>query len=101
MYSIMAMGVAASMYFFLKRNLWGYVIATLIALYSHHFAIFAIFVQGVWFIKEFLVGNKVTAKRMFGGYGLYADGVIDREEADFLFSINDVVSGNKNSPAWK
>ena len=68
MYSIMAMGVAASMYFFLKRKLVGYVVATLIALYSHHFAIFAIFVQGAWFVKEFLFGNKVTAKRMLKGF---------------------------------
>ncbi len=32
---------------------------------------------------------------------LYADGVIDREEALALFKINDAVSGNDNDPAWK
>jgi len=32
---------------------------------------------------------------------LYADGVIDREEADFLFAVNDGVSGKKNAPGWK
>jgi len=32
---------------------------------------------------------------------LYADGVIDREEADFLFEINDAVSGNANDPGWE
>ncbi len=31
---------------------------------------------------------------------LYADGVIDREEADFLFELNDAVSGNANAPEW-
>ncbi len=31
---------------------------------------------------------------------LYDDGVIDREEADALFSINDAVSGQDNDPAW-
>ena len=31
---------------------------------------------------------------------LYADGIIDREEAEFLFRINDSVSGNKNDPSW-
>jgi uncharacterized membrane protein YebE (DUF533 family) len=31
---------------------------------------------------------------------LYADGVIDREEADALFEINDAVSGNDNDPTW-
>ena len=32
---------------------------------------------------------------------VYADGVIDREEADFLFAINDAVSGHDNDPGWK
>lgn len=31
---------------------------------------------------------------------LYADGVIDQEEADALFTINDAVSGAANSPNW-
>ena len=31
---------------------------------------------------------------------LYADGKIDQEEADFIFEINDAVSGKKNDPAW-
>lgn len=31
---------------------------------------------------------------------LYADGVIDREEADALFEINDAVSGNDNDPSF-
>ena len=32
---------------------------------------------------------------------MYEDGVIDREEADQLFEINDGVSGNENAPEWK
>ena len=32
---------------------------------------------------------------------LYADGIIDREEADFLFGVNDAVSGNDNDPGWQ
>ncbi len=32
---------------------------------------------------------------------IYADGVIDREEADFLFRLNDGVSGNDNDPGWR
>ncbi len=32
---------------------------------------------------------------------LYADAKIDREEAEFLFSLNDAVSGKKNDPGWK
>jgi len=57
MYSILAATVTASVYFFLKRNWFGYVLATVAALYSHNFAVFAIFVQGLWFIKEFLLGR--------------------------------------------
>ncbi len=32
---------------------------------------------------------------------IYADGVIDREEADFLFSLSDATSGAKNDPSWQ
>lgn len=31
---------------------------------------------------------------------LYQDGVIDKEEADFLFDLNDAVSGKSNHPSW-
>ena len=77
MYSIMALGVAASMYFFLKilksknsnaLNLVGYVIGTLWALYSHHFAIFVVFIQGLWFIYEFAFGKRKTAITIFKGF---------------------------------
>jgi hypothetical protein len=63
MYSILALGVTASMYFFIRllfdkksnnKILIGYVVATLWAMYSHHFAIFALFVQGIWFVFEFV-----------------------------------------------
>ena len=32
---------------------------------------------------------------------LYEDGVIEKEEADFLFELNNVVSGKENAPEWK
>lgn len=32
---------------------------------------------------------------------LYADGKIDSEEAEFLFEINNAVSGNNNDTAWE
>jgi len=32
---------------------------------------------------------------------LYEDGKIDREEADFLFELNDAVSGKENHYSWK
>src|SRR5258708_5465134 len=58
MYSIMSAGVAGSMYFFLRIVLYkksvktyhiiGFVLATLWALYSHHFAMFAVIAEGLW-----------------------------------------------------
>jgi uncharacterized membrane protein len=74
MYSILALGVTASMYFFLKmacskkvtrKDAVGYVIATLWALYSHHFAIFAVFLQGMLFLFEFFFGKRKTAVSIF------------------------------------
>lgn len=68
MYSIMAMGVAASFYFFISKKWVLYVVATALALYSHHFAIFAVFVQGTWFLKEFFWGNRRLAISMFKSF---------------------------------
>jgi len=65
MYSIMSFGVAGSMYFFLRRKWKSYVFFTLWALYSHHFAMFILFVQAVWFLYEFFFGEKTVAKKMF------------------------------------
>lgn len=31
---------------------------------------------------------------------IYADGKIDLEEAEFMFELNDAVSGKENYPAW-
>jgi uncharacterized membrane protein len=61
MYSLLLATVTASFYFFIKKNWTGYVIATALALYSHHFAIFAVFVQGLWFLKEFFWGKRQDA----------------------------------------
>lgn len=32
---------------------------------------------------------------------LYADGTIDQDEANFLFELNNAVSGHKNHPSWE
>jgi len=70
MYSILALGVTGSMYFFLRifsfkgkqiLNYIGYIFFTLWAIYSHHFAFFAIIVQCLWVIKEFFSGKKRTS----------------------------------------
>ena len=77
MYSILALGVTASMYFFLKffyseeksiLTFPGYVLSTAWALYSHHFSIFAIFIQGFWFLYEFFFGKKKAAKKVFRAF---------------------------------
>jgi len=76
MYSILALGVTASMYFFLrlyfdkKPSPWlilGYTLSTLWALYSHHFAIFILLVQGLLFIK-LLIKNRKKALYVFLGF---------------------------------
>lgn len=74
MYSIMSLGVAGSMYFYIrilyneefirKRDKAGYVFFTLWALYSHHFAIFAVFIQGLWWLYELALGKRIRAKKM-------------------------------------
>jgi len=61
MYSLLIATVTASMYFFISKKWLGYIIATTLALYSHHFAIFAVFVQGLCFLKELFWGEKKTA----------------------------------------
>lgn len=74
MYSILALGVTASMYFFLrifsfkgnqKINYIGYIFFTLFAIYSHHFAFFALMIQGIWIVKEFFSGKRNTAFGVF------------------------------------
>lgn len=32
---------------------------------------------------------------------LYADGIIDKDEANFLFELNDTVSGKENDASWE
>lgn len=86
MYSIMSLGVAASMYFFLKiiyskgsvkkTSVVGYVLSTLWAMYSHHFAIFVLIVQGGWFLFEILFGNKKAAKVIFKSFLLIGLGYL-------------------------
>jgi mannosyltransferase len=65
MYSILAAGVTASMYFFLKKAWLPYVLATTLAMYSHHFAAFALAVQALWSIYELFTHQRsVFPKRL-------------------------------------
>lgn len=84
MYSILALGICSSTYFFLKlikeqKEKKGnkkkksslvvifYSLSVAWALYSHHFAIFAIFLQSLWMVFEFIFGNRNGAKKVFKG----------------------------------
>lgn len=79
MYSIMSAGVAGSMYFFStflfqkgnktkinKLHLVGYIFMTLWALYSHHFAIFAVMAQGLWFLYLLAKRSKQVVPMFLG-----------------------------------
>jgi hypothetical protein len=72
----MSFGVAASMFYFLKRKWIPYIIFTLFALYCHHFAFFILLVQGVWFLAEIVQKNFITAKKMFRSFLIIAIGYI-------------------------
>src|SRR3989344_4123056 len=55
----------ASLFWIRKRDKVGYVFFTLWALYSHHFAFFAVSIQGVWWLYELTFGKRIRAKKMF------------------------------------
>ena len=51
--------------------------------------------------KDLLADGKIDAEEVEKLHDvLYADGKIDQEEADFVFELNDAVSGKKNDPTW-
>jgi hypothetical protein len=52
MYSILALTSTLSIYFFLKKNKIGFILASAAALYSHHFAIFILIFEGLWRLNE-------------------------------------------------
>ena len=52
--------------------------------------------------KDLLADGKIDAEKVNKlREVLFADGKIDQEEADFLFEINDAVSGKPNDSSWK
>ena len=52
--------------------------------------------------RELLADGKIDAEEVNRlREVLYADGKIDQEEADFLFELNDAVSGKQNDSSWK
>jgi len=52
MYALLVLTTTASMYYYLKKHRLGHILATTAALYTHHFAIFGIFVQVFWHFSK-------------------------------------------------
>lgn len=58
MYALLAFTITGSVYFFVTRKWTGYVIFTLMALYTHHLALFTLAGQGLWFLLTELEWKK-------------------------------------------
>lgn len=52
MYAALLFTSTLSIYFFLRKHRWGFILATTAAMYSHHFAIFVVFWEVLWRFKE-------------------------------------------------
>ena len=52
MYSLLVLTSTLSVYFFLKKQKWPFILATTAALYTHHFSIFVVFFEAIWRLKE-------------------------------------------------
>ena len=50
MYALLALTCTASIYFYLRKSWFWYAAVTLAALYTHHFALLVVAVQGIWFL---------------------------------------------------
>lgn len=58
MYALLTFTLTASTYFFVAKRWTAYVVFSLMALYTHHFAVFTIFAQGIWFLLTELTWKK-------------------------------------------
>jgi len=52
MYALLALTSTLSVYFFLRKQWLGFILATTAALYTHHFSIFVVFWEGIWRLGE-------------------------------------------------
>jgi len=52
MYSLLVLTSTLSVYFFLKKQKLGFILATAAALYTHHFSIFIVAWEIIWALKE-------------------------------------------------
>lgn len=67
MYALLAFAILGSIYFFVSKKWWGYIILTTLAIYTHHFALFTVAGEGLVFliekIKEFRDKGKFEWKK--------------------------------------
>jgi uncharacterized membrane protein len=68
MYSILALTSTLSVYFYLKKKWGGWIFATIAALYSHHFALLVIFVEGIWSLVDFLKHKNFSIKNILRNF---------------------------------
>jgi len=52
MYALLTFATLGSIYFFVTRKWKGYVVMTVLALYTHHLALMTVAVQGLWFLVD-------------------------------------------------
>lgn len=53
-------------------------------------------------LQDVVADGKIDADEVVSiGKAIYDDGIIDAEEVEFLFNVNDAVSGNDNDPGWE
>ena len=64
MYSLLALTTTLSVYFFLKKQRLGFILATAAALYTHHFSIFVIAFEGLWRLGEIRFWQQPTRKTL-------------------------------------
>ncbi|HSX48887.1 MAG TPA: glycosyltransferase family 39 protein [Candidatus Saccharimonadales bacterium] len=74
MYSLLAATIIGSFYFFIKKEWKLYIVITALALYTHHFAMFALFFQGLWFFKKLIFDRDKKIKENF--YAFIITGVL-------------------------
>ncbi|KKU29074.1 MAG: hypothetical protein UX80_C0006G0017 [Candidatus Amesbacteria bacterium GW2011_GWA2_47_11b] len=77
MYAILAFTVTGSIYFWMQKKWMGYVIFTLAALYTHHFALFTVAGQALWhLIFEFQWSKPTTYLKQLRPYILVGLGYL-------------------------
>ena len=77
MYAMLAFTVTGSIYFWMQKKWTGYVIFTLAALYTHHFALFTVAGQVLWhLIFEFQWGKPATYFKQLRPYFLVGLGYL-------------------------